>query len=92
MIVKVTKEHIENGWANDCEACPVALALKAKGYKSVYVTDAFWGIQRKKGELLQAITLPRKVTAFIERFDHDREDARLEPFTFRTRKPKGGGR
>lgn len=37
MKIKVTKKHIKNGQLNDGEFCPIALAIKDKGYKSVFV-------------------------------------------------------
>jgi hypothetical protein len=89
VIVKVTKEHIRKGTAKDCYKCPVALALNALGFRKAAVGPYGWGV-RSVDE--PGIAFPMEVSEFIERFDHDPEDARLEPFTFRTRKPKAGRR
>jgi hypothetical protein len=89
--VKVTKKHIQQaieytktGRPYRSQNCPVALAFVDKGYKNVHV--GIWQATVKKQGKLFFIELPRRVSAFINRFDTALAEgrvSRVRPFTFK---------
>lgn len=76
MRIQVTAEDIANGIPYECEACPVALALKkhSPNVDADIIVDAdniWWGEA--------AYSTPEEVVSFITNFD--KGDA-VEPFEF----------
>ena len=65
--ILVRKSHINNGSCGDPYKCPVALALKAAGFKGpqVLAEDAEF---EKKG-LRYIANLPKRIQNFIDNFD-----------------------
>jgi len=88
MLVEVTAEDIEYARkllskGNDRGlCCPVSLALERVVGEEVYVEGDVWWLDED-----ELIPFSRTVQRWINRFDT--EDA-VQPFTFRTRKPKAG--
>lgn len=78
MKVEIKKSHIKRGKALDKCMCPVALALKAKGCKSVIVDDEAMSF-RIKGNHAFARALPQDVQRFISDFDRGLQ---VYPLTF----------
>lgn len=76
--VKVTEDCIDNGRRNDCELCPVALALVNSTCvePAVGSTDADFTFN---GTRYVARKLPKKVQQFIREFD---SYYTVEPFEF----------
>jgi len=74
LVVKVTKEDIENGRPGSTCSCPVALAIDR-------ATDGIWEVFNKAAENDGGchIILPSKAIAFIRKFDATGEG---EPFEF----------
>ncbi len=73
-VIQVTEDHIRLGKRSNCRECPVALAVReelpaAKILGTVLIVETPW----------LKIHLPKKVTEFIEAFDHFRP---VEPFSF----------
>ena len=77
--VSVTKEDIENGKAQKCSECPVALAIaRALGIERVTVTGAvLYSTDPNKRDVYAC--LPPEVRRFIDRFD---DGLKCEPSTF----------
>lgn len=73
MIIKVTKENIENGLQRDCRNCPIALAIfdstKRIGYVGINCVTIGY----------DTIRLPFAAQTFRDRFDNG---FRVEPFQF----------
>ena len=80
MEIKVTQDHIDNGVADSCFECPVALALVDAGVQGVSVNQVRIEYTRYGG--VCSIQTPEEVSGFI--FDFDDETVRHEcrPFTF----------
>lgn len=75
--VKVTQEHINKGKTMDGYFCPIALSLKAQGFKGVSVPGGVFSVKVGKFEL--NYLLPKKAIFFIYDFDGE---GRVKPFTF----------
>jgi len=74
MEIQVIKDDIKNGKRlNECH-CPIALAFKRKGFKSVKVTRHFVEIEGFDFEL------PNDVKNFVKDFDNKKN---VEPFEFK---------
>ncbi len=74
MIIQVTEDHIRLGKRSNSTRCPVALAVRdilpaAKILGTILIVETPW----------LKIHLPKKVTKFVEDFDHFRP---VEPFSF----------
>lgn len=82
MIIKVTQKHIDNGVKNNCEACPVALAMKDKGMRDIRVMpNMFECIEfTSKAGLIHLRDMPNKVMEFVAKFDTGKK---VKPFEFR---------
>jgi hypothetical protein len=79
--VPVTAEHIGNGIANDCELCPVALALLALWPGAdIHVGRAEMWLWPATGGSLTAVT-PPSVRQFIDVIDSGGRKS-AEPFDF----------
>jgi hypothetical protein len=80
-IVVVTTEHIERGEPENCERCPVALAimdaLPAAGVPSVGPSEVAF---RVADDMWTDVHLPPEVSDFIESFDGGATD--IGPFSF----------
>ena len=77
--INVTKEDIKTGLRNNCDKCPVALAIVRK-FKSelVFVGHRAWYAIDGKGNKVGG-DLPIKAQEFIVKFDRG---AFVSPFTF----------
>tara|TARA_R100001244_G_scaffold25113_4_gene25654 strand:- start:100584 stop:100868 length:285 start_codon:yes stop_codon:yes gene_type:complete len=76
--VKITQEHIDDGYAGSCVRCPIALCLIEMGFNNVYVSDKVIKIDNEGGESILH-KVPRAADLFIYDFDHCNE---VEPFVF----------
>ena len=80
--VAVTAEHIDKGKREDCERCPVALAI-LDAFPSLYyvrVGPDNIGVQRRENELLTLLAVPLDVANFV--WDYDDGTSTVYPFTF----------
>lgn len=88
MIIKITEQDIEAGKRNDCEKCPIALALNRafenpKGF-TISVCEDFvelFAVGDSEGNLY--FNLPANAQEFVFDFDNMEENERPEPFSFR---------
>lgn len=83
-MVKVTKKHIAQGVAGDCNQCPIACALIDTGlFISVEVTNkAKVTVERLDGSETEFILdLPAKATKFITQFDNPPDEPELVDYT-----------
>jgi hypothetical protein len=71
--INVTQEHIDNGLADKCFACPVALALSEKVKPAAAVHRGLILIGEKN------LSQPLSVAEFVNDFD---EGVKVEPFSF----------
>jgi len=79
--INVTKTGIKKGTSNYA-SCPIARALRAKGFKDVGV-GAVYGWFVYKGIRNNAYYYwPKKVTEFIRKFDSNKQ---VSPFTFKVK-------
>lgn len=78
--INVTQKHINNGISGDDTSCPIALSLKTKQKKSVFVSNGdiirirnrdYIGINPKE---------VRRISRFIGRFDNG---YKVKPTTFK---------
>jgi len=78
--INVTAEHIENGVRENCERCPVALAIMDAfpGASGIYVESRVFSISRD-GYRRDEIKLPREASEFIWDFDASKT---VQPFSF----------
>jgi hypothetical protein len=79
--ISVTAEHIAEGIREDCERCPVALAIADAFPDLTYVRvgpDNI-GVQRGVGEFQTLLAVPPDAQNFIWDFD---DGATPDPFTF----------
>jgi hypothetical protein len=72
--VNVTYNHIDKGIAGDPGLCPIALALRDKGYKYPSVGHILVSGLRER-----SIRMPREVIDWINDFD---SDILVEPISF----------
>lgn len=76
MLIRVTKKHIKQGVISDPYSCPVALAIRDKGFECVVTehtirTNNIWAYKR--------YNCPRSVSRFVKAFDKGRK---VKPFSF----------
>jgi len=76
--VNVTKTGIRKGEQGSTEFCPIARALKAKGFKSICVHCD--NVEFDVYGQTWYISLPKLARKFIERFDTNKKS--VKPFTF----------
>ena len=75
-VISVKKKHIKNGEPENCETCPVALALREAGVNSLLV-----GSERFFNNTYSTIaSAPRSVQRFVASFDAGRK---VKPFNFK---------
>jgi hypothetical protein len=77
--VRVTRQHIDAGWKEDCCRCPVALAIAAAYWqrgKLMYVYADYeylkiegMGPNRKWSDFMFKFRLPARVVDWMRRFD-----------------------
>jgi hypothetical protein len=76
MKITVTQEHIDKGIREDCTACPIALALRERGFDKYsvgrYAIYPNWG---RRG----AVGLSRAAVRFTREFD---QGLPVQPFSF----------
>ena len=89
--VYITREFIDTGCQGDTEECPVGLALKEAGFKSVFVGLKSMSLDMKKNRKddpslwTYNYRLPYSVSKFIDIYDRvitDEETTELKPFYF----------
>lgn len=78
MIVKVTDEYIGKGRRSKTRFCPIALILKAHGFKGVAVYNETAYYESAEGKVC-SFRLSKSVREFVQRFDTKRD---VHPFTF----------
>jgi hypothetical protein len=83
--IQITQKCITNGQPGLQEYCPIALALKKKGYKNVYVGQLTTRFTDKKK--LFIFNLPCDAREFVAKFD---KREYVEPFKLVLVKPFGG--
>ena len=76
--VNVTKTGIRKGEAGSRVCCPIARALKAKGFKNVYVNTDH--VEFDVYGHTWYVDLPKLARKFIDRFDTNKKS--VKPFTF----------
>lgn len=84
--VVITREDIWNGVRRDCNACPIALAVKRLVNPSTVVSVNGSSVILKSDKFIFRSSLPSQASDFVERFDN-RSDA--EPFSFNLYVPEG---
>lgn len=81
MKIKVTKEHIGNGWRGNAESCPIGLAVcEALGYNDkgpLFVTR--YGVTYNNARIADFKGKLKKCKDFIIAFDAGEP---VKPFTF----------
>jgi len=77
-VITVTAEHIAAGKREDCEHCPIALAVAEVFPGSPYVDEFACIITAGDGSETE-FDLPDEARAFVEAFDNGQPAA---PFTF----------
>ena len=93
--VHLTQHHISRGVANDCDSCPVALAIMGAlpGVSRVDVGEAGMDLHNRmvtrfyrgpRDAIGTAVYTPKAVVNFVKAFDDGHE---VEPFTFTLRVP-----
>jgi hypothetical protein len=91
LTVNVTAQHIAAGRRQQCEACPVALALAPHfpGHSAWVVLLSTYTLRlyaEGDGDCIAEAPLPDEVGDRIYRFDHQ---GVMEPFTFEMEAPRG---
>lgn len=76
MKLKIKQEHINKGSPRLSDSCPIALALKDRGYIHVYVGNKFVFVNTKSGQL--RYDLGKDAYQFVRNFDYGRK---VEPQT-----------
>jgi hypothetical protein len=86
--VQVTQRHIDKGEKNDCNYCPVGIAMRESTGCYVVVTQQAAAFTHDKYGTF-AEKMPKSVERFIERYDRGES---VKPFQFRLKsfkaKPK----
>ena len=81
--VDVTQEDIDHGFRHSTSHCPIALALRRRGYKMISVGNEriSWATQEyeKGGRLSTSRPISSEACEFIESFD---SGCRVKPFSF----------
>lgn len=78
MIIKVTQEHIDEGFPGEADSCPVALAIQQKTgdlHATVNAKCIFFRYRSKD----KTRKTPKKVVNFIKKFD---SGDKVKPFSF----------
>ncbi|AXH46555.1 hypothetical protein SEA_ROBINSPARKLES_110 [Gordonia phage RobinSparkles] len=83
MKVTVTQEHIDKGKPWEICNCPIALALKEKGFANVEVSTLAISVGKNNQALLNHYSVPSIAKQFIKAFD---DGQTVEPFEFETRR------
>ena len=80
MKIQVTQEHIDKGHVVRACLCPIALAVKDKGYKfaSVGPTEVSYSNSQEESS---TEGLPSEAIAFVQSFDSGHS---VKPFEFET--------
>jgi hypothetical protein len=76
--LRVTSAHIAKGKPNRGNLCPIALALKARGFLCVAVGRAFFEVDE-----FECNPMPKAMQQFVWNFDHKRTRASAKPARFR---------
>ena len=88
--VNVTAQNIAKGTPGDPYYCPIALALRAKGYKDAVVGSDGINVTTRSGRQRE-YTVPARAVKFIKSFDrrstsrtysNGRKAPALKPFSF----------
>lgn len=77
---RVTQDDIDTGRAQDCERCPVALAISRRLKTHVQVSSRTVNIYGADGYFQQDISLPPIASRFITAFDQN--ETLVRPFRF----------
>ncbi|ANA87336.1 hypothetical protein PBI_KAMPE_104 [Gordonia phage Kampe] len=85
MKVTVTQEHIDKGKRWEICNCPIALALKEKGFNNVEVSTFEISASKHNDLMINHYRVPSVAKRFIKSFDDGHP---VEPFTFEARKYK----
>ena len=81
MIIEVTEQHIRHGTRNNCEHCPIALAVNETfNINTAVVSGEDFAIG--EGINFKEYSLPQEARDFIRQFDDGDE---VQPFTFEAR-------
>lgn len=82
MRVKVTQRHIERATKNDCQSCPIAIAIRDLGMLEVYVADGgedeISFLDPKSGKYVDCV-ISEATREFIDAFDNGEK---VKPFSF----------
>lgn len=76
--VSVTKSNIQKGVCHSTSLCPIARAVRGKGFKRVNVNGLDIQIGRE-GHGMKIYELPRKAQRFVMNFD---DGLKVNPITF----------
>jgi len=82
--VNVRASHIARGEREQCETCPIALAIRAITRRRAQVSDLI-EVDTQPGMTHRFYTMPKKAHKFIARFDAGRT---VRPFTFVAREQR----
>ena len=77
MTITVEQEHIEKGKMNECERCPIALAITSVTGCWAHVRHYAVDLDTDHGKTW--CMLPKEAIRFIKKFDNK---LRVEPFSF----------
>lgn len=83
MRIYVTEDDIKNGKPSKVKSCPIALALKRRGFRGIRV-DPSWVRIDNRGF---AIPLPEVAKVFIKKFDN-KEKVKQFSFYLEVKKPR----
>jgi hypothetical protein len=75
MLIEVTEKHIKKGRIFDADFCPIAFAIRDKGFDNVAVfsNEVDLGLKEYK-------PLPRSAQRFVQAFDNRKP---VKPFNFK---------
>ena len=79
MRITVTKEDIKTGNRRNVESCPIAQAIKRKGYELIQVGYSTVHVRRNQDSVTELYMHSKRSTKFM--FDFDTETF-VEPSTF----------
>lgn len=75
MLINVEKKHIRKGVVSDADFCPIAFAIRDKGFDNVAVFSAEVDLGGP-----DYISLPRSAQRFVQAFDLGKT---VKPFNFK---------
>lgn len=78
MEVYIQQRHINKGKKHSHSHCPIALAVKEKTHRKVFV--AGYAIRIKRGLQYTYYALPQKAIDFVKTFDSDPRPFASKPF------------